>query len=209
MSLPIAVIVKLEAGQAKTELRALQGEVAKTGAVTKTLGAEAKGAGAGVEKLGDESGPAAAKVKALADAELLAARESSNLVGSLGKVQTGGFLAGNSARMFSQQLSQVGQQAMATGQFVTALAIQLPDIGIAFGAVGGAEGLLAGIGLPLLVNAFSGSRTEALSAKGAVDEFSSSLDTYKNFVQLSSTSTLELTKNLAILQGKCAALPNT
>ena len=70
MSLPIAVIVKLEAGQAKTELRALQGEVAKTGAVTKTLGAEAKGAGAGVDKLGDESGPAAAKAKALADAEL-------------------------------------------------------------------------------------------------------------------------------------------
>ena len=201
-ALTLSMIAKLEAGQAKTELRALQGEVTKTGAATKSLGADAKGAGAGVDKLGDESAIAAAKLKALADAELLAARASTGLVGSLGKVQAGGFLAGNSARLFSQQLSQVGQQTMATGQFVNALAIQLPDIGIGFGAVGGAVGLLAGIALPLLVNAFSGSRTEALSAKDAVDEFSGSLDTYKNFVELSSTSTIRLTEKFGAFAGE-------
>ena len=201
-ALTLSMIAKLEAGQAKTELRALQGEVVKTGAVTKSLGADAKGAGAGVDSLGDQSGLAAAKLKALADAELLAARASTGLIGSLGKVQAGGFLAGNSARLFSQQLSQVGQQTMATGQFVNALAIQLPDIGIGFGAVGGAVGLLAGIALPLLVNAFSGSRTEALSAKDAVDEFSSSLDTYKSFVELSSTSTVQLTEKFGAFAGE-------
>jgi hypothetical protein len=61
-----------------------------------------------------------------------------------------------SLRGVSQQLSQVGQQTMATGNFIQALAIQLPDIGIGFGAIGGAAGLLAGIALPLLINAFSG-----------------------------------------------------
>ena len=135
-ALTLSMIAKLEAGQAKTELRALQGEVTKTGAATKTLGADAKGAGAGVDKLGDESAIAAAKLKALADAELLAARASTGLVGSLGKVQTGGFLAGNSARLFSQQLSQVGQQTMATGQFVPVVEALQPAI---LGALSRAE----------------------------------------------------------------------
>lgn len=63
---------------------------------------------------------------------------------------------GNTTRMFAQQLSQVGQQTMATGNFMQALAIQLPDMGLAFGAVGAAVGLLAGIALPMLWNAMGG-----------------------------------------------------
>ena len=201
-ALTLSMIAKLEAGQAKTELRALQGEVTKTSAAAKGLATDAKTAGASIDGLGDQSGTAASQLKVLADAELAAARAAGSLRSGLAQVQSGGFLAGNSARLFSQQLSQVGQQTMATGQFVNALAIQLPDIGIGFGAVGGAVGLLAGIALPLLVNAFSGTETNALSAKDAVDEFTGSLTTYQSFVQLSATSTVELTEKFGDFAGE-------
>lgn len=90
-------------------------------------------------------------------------RSTGNLTGGVGRL---GQAAGQSSfamRNMSQQLSQVGQQAMATGNVTQALAIQLPDIGIAFGAIGAAAGLLAGIALPMLVAAF-GNTGEAAKA---------------------------------------------
>ena len=81
--------------------------------------------------------------------------------------------AGNNSnvmRGMAQQLSQVGQQTMATGQFVQALAIQLPDIGLAFGAVGAAAGLLAGIALPMLMAAFGGTSEKAAALAAATKE---------------------------------------
>ena len=71
-----------------------------------------------------------------------------------------GFMA-TGARQLGMQLSQVGQQTMASGNFIQALAIQLPDIGLAFGTVGIAAGLLAGIALPLLGKAFGGGAAAA------------------------------------------------
>lgn len=53
-------------------------------------------------------------------------------------------------RGVSMQLSQVAQQASATGDPLRALAIQLPDIGLAFGTIGIAAGVAAGALLPLL-----------------------------------------------------------
>lgn len=79
-------------------------------------------------------------------------------------------LAGQNARMFAMQLSQVGQQSMATGNFVQALAIQLPDMGLAFGAVGAAAGLLAGIALPAVIAAFSDTAEQADAAKTAMGD---------------------------------------
>lgn len=48
-------------------------------------------------------------------------------------------------RMASMQLSQVAQQTSATGNFMQALAIQLPDLALGFGTVGIALGILGGI----------------------------------------------------------------
>jgi len=81
--------------------------------------------------------------------------------------------AGNNSnvmRGMAQQLSQVGQQTMATGNFVQALAIQLPDMGLAFGAVGAAAGLLAGIALPMLMAAFGGTSEKAAALTAATKE---------------------------------------
>ena len=75
----------------------------------------------------------------------------------------------NQARLLSQQLSQVGQQTQATGNFVQALAIQLPDIGLAFGTIGTAVGLLAGIALPSLINMFRGAGADADALSDQMD----------------------------------------
>ena len=74
--------------------------------------------------------------------------------------RSAGVMAGG-ARQLGMQLSQVGQQTMASGNFLQALAIQLPDIGLAFGTVGIAVGLLAGIALPLLGKAFGSGASAA------------------------------------------------
>ena len=90
--------------------------------------------------------------------------------GSFGRL--GAAAASNSYKLrgVSQQLSQVGQQTMATGNFVQALAIQLPDIGLAFNTVGAAAGLLAGIALPMLISAFSSGAKEAKTFEDAMSD---------------------------------------
>jgi len=51
---------------------------------------------------------------------------------------------GHQARMVSMQLSQVAQQGSATGNYLQALAIQLPDLMLGFGALGILIGAAAG-----------------------------------------------------------------
>lgn len=90
--------------------------------------------------------------------------------------------AGNnsqSMRLMAQQLSQVGQQTMATGQFTQALAIQLPDIGLAFGAIGAAAGLLAGIALPLVVAAFMDTSEKAAALAAATKELADATEAFR------------------------------
>ena len=60
--------------------------------------------------------------------------------------------AGQGLRNVSLQLSQVAQQGAATGNYLKALAIQLPDLALGFGTVGIVIGALAGTLLPLAVN---------------------------------------------------------
>jgi hypothetical protein len=79
-----------------------------------------------------------------------------------------GAAAGNS-RMMAMQLSQVAQQTSATGNFVQALAIQLPDMALGFGAAGIAAGVLAGVALPLLASAFGSTSTSARDTEVAME----------------------------------------
>lgn len=76
----------------------------------------------------------------------------------------------NSTRMLSFQLSQVAQQTMVTGNLTRALATQLPDMGLAFGAVGAAAGVLAGIALPLLMESLGDTTNAADKMADALDE---------------------------------------
>lgn len=96
-------------------------------------------------------------------------------------------------RGITQQLSQVGQQTMATGNFMQALAIQLPDIGLAFGAVGTAAGLLAGIALPMLASAFSSTAEEVLPLEDRLDALSGAVSRYRDAAAAARQPTDELT----------------
>lgn len=95
-------------------------------------------------------------------------------------------------RGVTQQLSQVGQQTMATGNFVQALAIQLPDIGLAFGTVGTAAGLLAGIALPMVISALSGTSLSAKDVQDSVDNLSDSVSAYIKAADAAKVPTSEL-----------------
>jgi len=112
----------------------------------------------------------------------------------------------NTMRGVSQQLSQVGQQTMATGNFMQALAIQLPDIGLAFGAVGTAAGLLAGIALPMLASAFSSTASQAMPLVESVEGLQDSVSNYIEAANAAKIPTSELAAeygNLAV-QAKAA-----
>ncbi len=87
----------------------------------------------------------------------------------MGKVGIASKLAGSNTRMLTMQLSQVAQQASATGNVTQALAIQAADIGMIFGTVGTVVGVLATVALPSLIAAFSSAESEALKFSDAMD----------------------------------------
>lgn len=65
--------------------------------------------------------------------------------------------ANGGLRMMSMQLSQVAQQGAVTGDYMRALAVQLPDLALAFGPVAILAGAAAGSLLPLAINALRAS----------------------------------------------------
>lgn len=130
---------------------------------------------------------------------------SARLATGLGN--TGAAAAGSShmLRGVAQQLSQVGQQTMATGNFVQALAIQLPDIGIGFGAIGAAAGLLAGIALPLLMSAFGGTGAEAKSLSDALDDMDEAVSSFTSSAQAASAPMVDLAEKYGTLAKEARA----
>lgn len=94
--------------------------------------------------------------------------------------QVGDSAAANSqrTRMMAMQLSQVAQQASATGNWVQALAIQLPDLTLGFGTIGIAAGVVAGALLPLIVNLIS-SGAEAEKLKDIFNDLESATKAYQ------------------------------
>lgn len=107
------------------------------------------------------------------------------LAANTGKVAPAMAGAGQGSRMLALQLSQVAQQTSATGNFVQALAIQLPDMAIGFGAVGIAASIVASVALPALVSALSSGESEIATFDDAMDTLQSRLsdlqDTAKVF----------------------------
>lgn len=77
---------------------------------------------------------------------------------------------GHQARMVSMQLSQVAQQGSVTGNYLQALAIQLPDLMLGFGTLGILIGAAAGALAGPLVNALTGSSKELKTFNELIDE---------------------------------------
>lgn len=82
MTIRTALFIGVNADQAKGELRALQGEVAKTVTGTKTLDTAAKGGAAGVTTLATSADAAAAELQQLAAAQAAAASAATAFAGA-------------------------------------------------------------------------------------------------------------------------------
>lgn len=114
--------------------------------------------------------------------EDLGAASKGRLTPAIGGVGKASVLASQNTRMFAMQLSQVAQQTSATGNFVQALAIQLPDMTLGFGAVGIAAGILASVALPALASALMDGKGSADSMQDALDALSEATDDYARAV---------------------------
>lgn len=99
--------------------------------------------------------------------------------------------AGQQSRMLAMQLSQVAQQASATGNWVQALAIQLPDMALGFGTIGIAAGVAAGAILPVIANMMSAGE-EAEDLADAVSGLKDATEAYESATQNASMSAGDL-----------------
>jgi len=152
---------------------------------------------------------AALKLDSALDMGAISAQEHANTMALLKArmvdVDAGATRAAGGGRMLMMQLSQVGQQAMASGNIVQALAIQLPDIGLAFGAVGAAAGLLAGIALPMLMSAFGDTGEAAKAAQKAFDDMDAAVSAYQSAIKDAVQSTADLRAEYALTGAEARA----
>jgi len=80
-------------------------------------------------------------------------------------------------RQFSLQLNQVAQSGAVTGQWVQALAVQLPDMLLAFGTAGAVAGTLAAVLIPLGTSLLKVA-TAGRDVEGALDKAEDSLKAF-------------------------------
>ncbi|WP_216331395.1 hypothetical protein [Rhizobium sp. X9] len=99
--------------------------------------------------------------------------------------------AGQQMRMTSMQLSQVAQQASATGDWLQAIAIQLPDLALGLGPIGILAGAAAGSLLPLAVN-FLTAAGNADELEDAMSRLAKATDSYAEAVANSLLSATDL-----------------
>lgn len=131
-------------------LNQLSSAAAKAEAAAAGVSASTKNAGTAAASLAASAGNAAAELNQEGAA---AGRASSALQAHYLAANNNSAAAKNTGyqmRMVAMQLSQVAQQTQTSGNFIQALAIQLPDLALGFGVVGIALGVVAGILLPLI-----------------------------------------------------------
>ena len=104
---------------------------------TLVLTADSRGLVAGDQAL-DNFGDTAERTGNRADRALTVIDKATERVGKQS------IFAAQNSRMMAMQLSQVAQQASVTGNWLQAIAIQLPDLALGFGPIGIAAGAAAG-----------------------------------------------------------------
>lgn len=94
-------------------------------------------------------------------------------------------------RMFTMQLSQVAQQGSITGQYMKALAFQLPDLALGFGPVGIAIGAVSGIVATFALNLLDSGKASG-DMKTAAEELTAAVEAYSEAVKAAQVDTFEL-----------------
>lgn len=102
---------------------------------------------------------------------------------SMDQVRTRGTALNGGMRGVALQLSQVGQQTIATGDFVKSLAIQLPDLALGFGTVGIAMGVVAGVVLPVVASALFDTEEKGGKLKDQLSELNAATKQYQAAVE--------------------------
>lgn len=103
-----------------------------------------------------------------------------------------GFAAAGGMRMLGLQLSQVAQQGSVTGNYLGALAVQLPDIMLGFGTLGVAIGAVSAVALPALINALGAGKSAAEQLTEATDQLANAVASLRDIsTELSNLDKLE------------------
>ncbi len=120
------------------------------------------------------------------------------------KVAKSAFAAAGGTRMLGQQLSQVVQQGAATGNWLQALAIQLPDIALGFGNIAIVASIVATVALPMIVQAFGAGKTAAETAADANKAYAESFSALEK--DLSEVTSLHAAYVAAVQSGNAAVI---
>lgn len=155
-------------------------------------------------RMADAAGRVSAALKAQVISEAEAARMTGLLAAETQAVGKSGFAAGGGVRMLGQQLSQVAQQGAVTGNYLGALAVQLPDMALGFGSVAIAASIVATIALPMVISAFGGGKSAAEKAKDANDAYTDSFDAMKS--NMSAAIDLQGSWQTAVQSGSAAQM---
>lgn len=216
MDMTAAMELRVKNDQAKAALAATKADLKGVGEAAKGASVEGAKVGPALADGADKARPAVDRLeKELADlraqlagvvaSEMDATARTAAMADQLARLEarlkatnSGANLAGGGMRAMGMQLSQVGQQTMASGNFIQALAIQLPDIGLAFGAVGTAAGLLAGIALPIVMSAFGGTADQGEALEKQLGALMSAMDDYDRYTKQSVASTAELSEKFGL-----------
>lgn len=214
MSLLFSLLMKMDAGQAKTELRALQTEMTKAGGTAKVLGDGVSFAGEAADAMAAEIAALKAQIDALIAAQ------------SKGKTTTDQFQrstqgAASSVGNLTAQFNDIGMMIMA-GQNPLQLAIQqgtqitqvIGPMG-ASGAVKALGGALISMLSPInlvtlgvigggaaMIQWLTSAQDEAMSLEDAMGKLSKSMEAYQKFADLSATSTAELARRFGDFAGQ-------
>ncbi|WP_241772775.1 phage tail tape measure protein [Rhodobacter capsulatus] len=105
---------------------------------------------------------------------------------------TGGTNVSYMARQLAFQFNQMMQMGSVTGNYVQAIAVQIPDIASSFGFLGTIIGGIAGVSLPLLVNAITGTANSGKELEKTVSETNEAFDAYARYAEIAAMQTLEL-----------------
>lgn len=140
-------------------------------------------------KTGEQALDSLASTAAKTEARVTTAND--NMGKGMQQVGKQSIFASQQSRMVAMQLSQVAQQASATGDWVRALAIQLPDLALGFGPIGIAAGVAAGALLPLVANMLMAGET-GKELEEAMDGLKAATEGYAEAVENALLSSGEL-----------------
>lgn len=192
--------IRAKADQAKAEMSQVRGDLEKVGAAADQASQKGKQLGPAlveplrdlgpaldpvppkIRKIGEELDPLPPKARVL--------QEEFENVGKA--AATGGANVSYMARQLAFQFNQMMQMGAVTGNYMQAVAIQIPDIASSFGFWGTILGGIAGVSLPLLVNAITGTSNSGKELEDTLSKTNAAFDAYAKYAEIAAMQTLEL-----------------